>query len=469
MNAAPRIRGWSLRTKMAALFILASFLPSGIVMLAQIPGMRQRMVMDVATELTARNTQLVQRIDDLHHSYRRVMDDISRLPDVTAFCAAGRVRQDALRANLATLLGTWPASDPYVRGLAILDMSGRVTGGTEPSLVGSDLFYRPHVREALRGHALISDVHLAEQPVGEAPTIAYLAPVFATDGKQCGVAALWLRATALWDLMKQSNELAGPGSFAVAFDGDGIRIAHTYNDDIIFHPAAELAPAVVDALVAERRFGARTRQLLTDVRPFPQQFERARAQVLDTGMFRGLAPVNNKWNYGVARRAESVPWTVFYMVPDAALNAALATATWKQAGMASLSVLIALLGGAWFATVLLRPVTALSKATDKLAAGDLQARTEAGHAGEARQARREFQHHGRTHRGPVHGAAERPAINWSNESKSARRGSARPRGIWRPKSANASAWNSWCARASSCCAGSSILPRMPSSARPSMA
>ncbi len=381
MTHVLRIANWSLRAKMAALFILASFLPSGIVMLAQIPDVRQRLMMDNAALLTARGTQLVEQLDGLHYSYRRSVESVARLPNVVAFCAARPAEQGRLQPELGQFLKVWPAGDPDIRGLAILNMSGKVTGGTEQPLIGSDLSHRPFVREALAGRAVISDIHLGEAQAGEVPTVAYLAPVVSTEGRQCGVAALWLRASALWAVMKQSNELAGPGSFAVMFDRQGIRIAHTYNDDIIFHPGNPLAAGTIDALVAEGRFGARTRQLLEDFRAFPQQFERAVAEAPDAGMFHGLAPVNNKWNYGVALRGKAVPWTVFYMVPDVALNASLTWATWKRAGQASLSILIALLAGVWFATALLKPVTSLSAATGKLAAGDLTARANAGHLG----------------------------------------------------------------------------------------
>jgi PAS domain S-box-containing protein len=378
MKRSLRVMNWPLRTKMAALFILASFLPSGIVMLARIPDLRQQLRADAAAQLTARGTQLVQRLDGFHYSYRRSVDSVARLPNVVEFCEAKAADQARTRLELGEFLNVWPAGDRNVRGIAILDAAGRVIAGTELPLIGSDLSYRAFVREALREGAVISDIHVAEEQVGEVPTIAYLAPVRGVLEKQCGVAVLWVRAASLWDLMRQSNGLAGPGSFAVMFDRHGIRVAHTYSDDIVFHPGGQLSPATIDALVAERRFGTRTRKLLEDVRPFPQQFARAMAEVPDPEMFHGLAPVNNKWNYGVARRGEWVPWTVFYMVPDAALNASLSRASWEQAGLASLSILFALLGGVWFAAVLLKPVISLSRATGELAAGDLTARTHAG-------------------------------------------------------------------------------------------
>jgi len=182
--------------------------------------------------------------------------------------------------------------------------------------------------------------------------------------------------------MKKSNELAGPGSFAVLFDHKGIRIGHTYSEDIVFHPGGRLDPATVNALVAEARFGEKTRQLLEDVREFPEQFGRALAKSPDPGMFQGFAPVNQKWNYGVARRFETVPWTIFYMIPEQSLNAQIAQMTRRKTVFAAVISLIALLAGIVFAAVIRKPIGSLSTATQLIAGGDLAARARAGHKDE---------------------------------------------------------------------------------------
>ena len=255
-------------------------------------------------------------------------------------------------------------------------MSGTAKIATEDQLIGLDLSYHPYVRKALRGAAVISDVHVAEPQVDDAPTIAYLAPVLGPDRSMIGVAAFWVRATALWDVAKASNALAGPGSFAVLFDHQGIRIAHTYNQDIVFHPGGRLDPGTVEALVAERRFGEKTRELLEDVRAFPEQFDRALSESPDPGVFRGFAPVNQRWNYGVGRRFETVPWTVFYMIPEASLNVQIVQMTRKKTIFASVIILIALIAGTLFAAVILKPIGSLSTATEAIAGGDLAVRVQ---------------------------------------------------------------------------------------------
>ncbi len=72
---------------------------------------------------------------------------------------------------------------------------------TEDQLIGTNLSYHGHVREALRGTAVISDIYIDSQ-VGDAPTISYLTPVLGPDRRIIGLVALWVRATSFWDIAR---------------------------------------------------------------------------------------------------------------------------------------------------------------------------------------------------------------------------------------------------------------------------
>jgi len=385
MRASFRFMDWSLRAKMAALLVVASLLPLGVATLINIREARQRLLANTEALLAARGDELVRELDVFHRSYQSAVDRVAHLPSVLEFCQARPGDTDRLKSTVRTMLEVWPASDKSIRGVALLDLSGRVKVATEAPLIGLNFSHYSHVREALHGAAVISNIHLAGPEVGEMPTIAYLAPVLGPDRNMIGLVAFWIRATSLWDVMKASNELAGPGSFAVMFDRQGIRIAHTYSDEIVFHPGGQLDPATVDALVAEGRFGEKTRQLLEDVRAFPEQFARARAESPDLGVFRGFAPVNQTWNYGVARRCEAVSWTVFYMIREQSLDAQIATMIREKTIFAGVILLAALVAGTLLASVILKPIGSLSRATESIAGGNLTARVPPGHSDELGQ------------------------------------------------------------------------------------
>ena len=371
-----RFADWPLRAKMAALLVAASLLPLAIWAYIDLRYDQARLLSGMQDLLEARGDQIVRELDGFHRGYRRAAEQIARFPDASAYCADTVERRAARRDALMSILSAYPASDAGIRGVALLDGTGRVVAATEPLLVGVDLADRPVVQAAMRGRTVISDPFISSPGSGAVPTIAYMVPTLGPGGKVSCVAVLWLRATALWGAVKASNALAGPGSFAVLFDREGIRIGHTYSDDIVFHPGGPLDPATLERLVAERRFGSRTRALLEDVRAFPEQFERARAASPATAVFRGFAPVNQSWNYGVARRFETVQWTVFYMAPETTLNAAIARATRERLLLAAGIIAAAGILGLLFAGSILRPIRALGRATSSIASGDLSARVQ---------------------------------------------------------------------------------------------
>jgi PAS domain S-box-containing protein len=381
---------WPLRAKMAALLVAASALPLLVAALFDLHEARGQLLADTAALLAARSDQLAGDLDTVHLEYQRSIGRLALIPRVSEFCQAAPADAARLGPGMLAALKAQPASDPNLKVAAILDAAGTVTLSTAPQLTGVSLAGHGFVRAALKGASVTSDLHIADPQAGGMPVTVYLAPVGGPDGKPLCVVGFWVDARAVWEVARRLNEAAGPQSFAVIFDSQGVRIGHSYNQDIVFHPGGPLPAAAVEEMVAERRFGERTRELLADVRPFPAQFERARAAAPDGAMFRGLAPVNGKWNYGVARRLTSVPRTVFYMLPEDALNAQIMAMSLRRAGFAGAIIVLALLGGMLFAATILRPVRALGGAAAALAGGDLAARVPLGGADELGQLGRGF-------------------------------------------------------------------------------
>jgi PAS domain S-box-containing protein len=370
----PRWPDLGLRTRLAALLVAASLLPLGLSAFIGIRHSQAQLLDSTKSLLRSGAEQIARELDEFHRGRVQAVERIARFPEATSFCLADAARRADAAPPLSRLLSTFPASDPSISGAALLDRYGHVIVATNPAVSGADLSFRPYVQAALQGRTTLSDIYLTVAQAGEIPSIAYAAPMRGPDGQVACVALLLVRATAIWQRIRSSDGLAGPGSFAVLFDGQGIRIGHSYSDDIVFHPGGRLEPAAIDRLVTEQRFGARTRALLEDVRAFPAQFDRARAAAPDREVFLGFAPVNQTMNYGVARRFETVPWTLFYMLPEANLQAQIAHQTRLQIVLALAIIAAASALGWLFARSIARPVAALGAATSSLAAGDLSAR-----------------------------------------------------------------------------------------------
>jgi len=360
-----RLRDWPLRMKIAAVLAMSSLVPLAAAAYIDLRGSRARLHDQGAALLAARADQLADKLDTFNRGYQLAAAQLAATPAVVALAKAPGDSDRAITAS--AVLAVHPANDHNLRGVGVLDPSGRVIAATEPTLVGTTIELA-YVRTALSGRT-ISEIHVARS----VPTIAYAAPIV-DGGRAIAIAVLWTKAEALWAVARASNELAGDGSFAVVFDRVGIRIAHTYSKDITFHPGGKLDAPTIDRLVAEQRFGPRTRQLLQEPRLFPEQFERARSSSLDRKLFEGFAPVNGMWNYGVARRLATIPWTAFYMIPMKSLDAPLTSVTRSKLIFAIVIILVALFAGLMFASPIVRGVRSLTHATTRLAAGDLSAR-----------------------------------------------------------------------------------------------
>lgn len=345
--------------------------PLAISAAADIREDRARMLEATQAVLAARGDELVGKLDQLNLGYRRVADRIAQLPQTAAF-----IEGTATEADLVKLFAVYPRTDASIRGVGFVDVGGRVQVATDARLVGAPLASSELLSAALRGERYVSDVYVSPRATGDVPTIDYVSRVFDSSGTLRGLVVLWVHAEALWALARTSNGLAGPNSFAVVFDSAGIRIAHTYNRDIVFHPGGRLSEDVVARLVRERRFGDGTAGLLRDVRAFPDQFERARAVRADGALFRGLSPVNREQSFGVARRFASVPWTVFYMVPTKSLEGAIATMIEERIIFAFVTMALALALGAFFVRGIVRRLEDVKRVTAAFAQGDLRVRAE---------------------------------------------------------------------------------------------
>ncbi|CAN5410761.1 hypothetical protein BH11PSE7_BH11PSE7_24310 [soil metagenome] len=368
------LRHWSLRAKLAALLIAASVLPLALSAVIEIKDIRGVRIADAQAFLTARAEQLVHEFDGAHQAYLRSTDRVANLPAMQAYCVATPAGRLAEKARLLGIFGTFHKSDPAIHGMALIDNSGRVELASESRLVGADLSQRPTFLAALKGGKAVSPVAFAPWEGELKPTLNYMVPVHNAAGQTICVVAMAVDASTFLAGLKFANDQGGPDSYVVVTDELGIRLAHSKQPGATYRPAGPLDPAVVEAQVAQSRFGPDTRAILQDVQAFPEEYQRARAAVPEPGVFRGWAPMNKTWNYGVARRLTSVPWTVFFMMPEDRLEADLAALTRKKMLLALVIMTVAAGLGLALAASILRPVRELGRATAALAAGDESAR-----------------------------------------------------------------------------------------------
>jgi signal transduction histidine kinase/ActR/RegA family two-component response regulator len=367
-------RDWSLRGKIVALLVAASLLPLGIATWISVHNASTVLHQSTGQLLQARAQMLARRIDAFNEGYTRIADLLARSAPSALSQSQGRSAEAArIRALVHSQLRFWTEIDPGIRGVALLDATGTVAVGTEPALEGSNLARYMFVRNALGGTAVISDIFLAETPDGDTASIGYLAPVRAADGKVAGAAAIWVNASYLTQLLREVNDASGPGSFATLVDSLGIRVAHSTRPDTLFHPVQELEPADIEVLVAEQRFGARTRELLSDVMGVRWDPPIDYRKLPDIGIFQAWTP-DGQTVWLVGQRCTTVPWMVFHTVPTSVVSEAITAMVRSKLLFGAVIMLLALVTGLLFAHAILRPVRKLEAGADAFGAGELATR-----------------------------------------------------------------------------------------------
>lgn len=377
MKAVLNFRDWQIRWKILALLIIASTLPLAIVALIELGNERTELIEGVTTLLSARGDQVAGELDAFNSDYLKSAGRISQLPDIIKFSESSSNEQLVMKQHVIDIMNVWQTSDSAFLGVVVIGSDGKILEAADKKLVGKNLGLFDYVQESLNGTRIISDLHFSISEAGTIPIIAFASPIKNYDDKVIGVIALWVKASEMWKRLELWNEKAGEGSFSVLLDSYGIRIGHSYSKDIVFHPAEKLDRAVIENMIGWKRFGEKTREYLESPRVFPEQFEMSRTlSPPGREVFRGYAPVNQKWSYGVPRRLETIRWTLFYMIPEESLEAPLTALTNRLMLISVMIIVLAFSAGMFFARGILLSIKNLSQTAETLSMGQLHFRAD---------------------------------------------------------------------------------------------
>jgi PAS domain S-box-containing protein len=366
------VREWPVRTKLVVLLLAISLAPFMLFAVLELRAAAVQLLQAEEATLSARSEQIAAEIDRFNEDNRELAELIARRAAADGCC------EDTAETHVAALRSLLVSESERSHALiatALLDASGNVRISSLRGLEGRNYLHIPSVRDGLAGAATSPEVRVETFDSRDEPTVLYVARVRGDRRERAGLAVVWTRASMLSRFLERANVEEARG-FAVVFDRDGVRIAHTSSPDLLFHPAAVLPHDIVSLAFDARRFGDHTRASLADVRAAPEMFTRLIGVASDWGIFRAYTPSTKDHHYAVGRRLHSVPWTVFYLVSEAALRARLAPHTVNTILIAFLLSGISALFGVFLTSAILRPLGALSKTTAKLAHGELNARVE---------------------------------------------------------------------------------------------
>ncbi len=363
-----RPQTWSVRTRLMLLVLAVSTLPLVVTTLLGLRRTRQVFERQTVDLLRSRAEWLSAELEKFHVKYQGIVARRVGLPQVVAY--ATHSESEADRKVLNDFMSAALLSDPELRAINVLDATGQNVYSTDPSGYGVNLGFRSYFKDAMKGSCVISDPFVSKLNAND-PLIAYACPVI-SDGAPVGILGVYVRAAAFWNTVRAGNGRAGPGSFSVLLDGHGVRIAHSFSESEMFHPAGRLPAEVVDAAVAENRFGPSTRALLEAPIEMPFEFRAATAPVLPPQVARAaFSPANGQTNLVVGHRLRTVQWTLFYLAPRAQVLASMNSLAWLLMLSASVAVALCLLVGFLLSRGIISPLRTLADAAGKVGAGDL--------------------------------------------------------------------------------------------------
>ena len=359
------LRDWPLRRKAAVLFFVSAVLPS--MLFAALLLQRERTTLRTAKLdlLQARVDEVGHTLEGMHRDYQGNAARAAHDREIIRFCTSTAAERTQLKLSLQERLEVIRGDHPAVRGLGVIDRNGTVVSSTIPALVGMNLAFRDYFQRAVVGAEAVHDLYVSVSATGHIPTIPYAEPIRAASGEIVGVYVLWVNAHAVWDAMRAANGMAGPGSFFVLFDRYGIRIGHSANDSLLFHPAAPIPPEAERAMLASKRFQERTADLLGSVAPFPLEEIRTNEQ----HVVRRVSPTNHVWSLAVARYFPALGWTLVAQFPETEIEVPISSLLPSAAAASLFGLVLALVGGALLMRQVIRPIRHLAVAAVALKRG----------------------------------------------------------------------------------------------------
>jgi CheY-like chemotaxis protein/signal transduction histidine kinase len=371
LSRITRIADWPLPWKVLALLLLVSTIPLAAATAFTFRDARHQTRKDAESLLAARADQIGGQIDAFHNAYLATIERMGRSFTLREFAETRSEGPAHLRAQAA--LDNILDTDPDVHGVALVGTDGVIFADTDPDAVGRSVGFRAYFAEGRAGRRGVTDpFETLVTRVGE-KVFAYYGPLRDARSEVIAVVVLYVRAEALIDRLRRAHGLAGPGSRVVLYDSVGVRIGHSAPGPVDLRPVGPLAPEVVDAMVKDRRFGGRTREILENPIDAPEERRRVFGPP-DRAPFLEIDPVNGEEVLAVALRLQVKPWTLFTFVPLKSVELPSARLVGRSLGLGAVLMVVALAVGLFLSGWILRPVRPLTEALDRVAAGDLAAR-----------------------------------------------------------------------------------------------
>jgi PAS domain S-box-containing protein len=257
--------------------------------------------------------------------------------------------------------------------ILLTDNSGTVRLSSDPALAGRSYVAFRSFLQAIAGG---SGATMPRWDPQDNEVFLYTsAPVRGPDGRIEGTILGRLTLARIDEIVSADTGFGGHREAGVLWDSDGIRLSDPAQPDLRFRPLEPLPEDTAGRLIAEQRFGPRTRELLTPPWTAPGIIRRSRWLLYDRAsdphlrfdaagepIQATLVPLTNaRWIYGI-------------LSPESAILATLREQSRRNLAVVGLTALLAIVLGLAAARWTTRPLRLVGQTANAIAAGDMSRR-----------------------------------------------------------------------------------------------
>lgn len=399
---------YGLRTKLLVAFLTVSLIPLAVLTYFNIRAYRASLQQEANDKLFTAAAQTAQSLDDFIAAR---LSEIETLAGFRAYQgllempAASRRGSQAEQEALALLDAPTMRSATPMLGLALLDRNGRNILDSEAGNVGQDESGLAFFSEALAEDGPYASSAIIPLGAGQQPSLYFSHAIHNDNGQTIGVLRARYALQELQARVQSAQNLAGPESFAVVFDEEGVHLAHSAAPETIMQAVGPLSDSERDRLVAAHRLpDLPAAALSTDL----LQLEQSLANAAQSPLFEAQdVATGDRTNQVAVAQMESQPWQVAYFQPQDVLLAPVEA----QARNSLLLALVLAAGAVAVALIIAqlvsRPISDLTSAAMRLSEGELNVEAPAGSDDELGMLARTFNSMTLRLRGLIEGLEER--------------------------------------------------------------
>jgi PAS domain S-box-containing protein len=368
---ARQFSSYPLFAKLLLVILLVTLIPIIAITYINTQTSRQNLTDAADKELGSAASETAQELDGFIQDNLNLVRANSQLHVLAEYLTTPP--NERIGSELETLLNTdlralARLDQTYITSVALLDKNGRDVADTFLSEVGENKSDRDYFTEAVKnGLPYVSPVEFSKT-TGKS-SIYFSAPVRDANENIVGVLRIRYSADVLQQLVKtNAASFAGADAFAVLYDENFIRLAHSDAPELILKSVVPLPADKLAQLQAELRMPPGSAEELSSNLPDAQKalenienqpsFETNFASTPGTGL-----------DYAVGTRLKNQPWTIVFVQTEATFLAPVQTETRNSLVIALVVAGLVSFVAFFVGQLISRPIVQLTSVAQEIAAG----------------------------------------------------------------------------------------------------